>query len=94
MPFYDRTNGDETYGGGRFMDVPLNNKEEAIIDFNLAYNPYCAYTKNYICPALPLSNQLDIKIFAGEKRPLVEKSIPKTNIFFFEKQKCRILSML
>ncbi|MBL57477.1 MAG: hypothetical protein CMP61_09835 [Flavobacteriales bacterium] len=73
VPFYDRTNGDETYGGGRFMDVPLNNKEEAIIDFNLAYNPYCAYTKNYICPVPPLSNQLDIKIFAGEKRPLVEK---------------------
>ena len=67
MPFNDLTNGFETYGGGRYLDFdkPIGNK--VIIDFNIAYNPYCAYSDKYSCPIPPRENHLNVKIPAGAK---------------------------
>ncbi len=70
LPFTDLTNSKETYGGGRYMDFNLRQIEngELIIDFNKAYNPYCAYSTGYRCPVPPEENNLNIKIQAGEKK--------------------------
>lgn len=69
IPFTDITTGDETYGSGRYIDILntdiKNNTVE--IDFNKAYNPYCAYTTGYNCPIPPKENNLGIAILAGEK---------------------------
>jgi uncharacterized protein (DUF1684 family) len=69
VPFTDKTNGFETYGGGRFIDVPMPGPNAAGIevDFNKAYNPFCAYNHEYNCPVPPKENRLEIKIPAGEK---------------------------
>jgi uncharacterized protein (DUF1684 family) len=67
LPFTDKTNGFETYGGGRYLDLDLEKDDQLIIDFNFAYNPFCAYNDNYTCPVPPAENQLDIEIKAGEK---------------------------
>lgn len=69
IPFTDNTTGDETYGAGRYLDVPLVNGNEAnvILDFNQAYNPYCAYNASYVCPMPPQENNLKVAIRAGEK---------------------------
>lgn len=72
IPFNDSTNGVSTYGGGRFMDVQVKSNQQLVLDFNLAYNPYCAYNSNYICPVPPRVNNLDVKILAGEMIPLIE----------------------
>ena len=68
IPFNDETNGNETYGGGRFLDMSETGADTLIIDFNKAYNPYCAYNHKYSCPIPPESNNLTIKIKAGEKK--------------------------
>ena len=68
IPFNDETNGKETYGGGRFLDVTETGESTLIIDFNNAYNPYCAYNHKYSCPIPPEENNLKIKIKAGEKK--------------------------
>ena len=69
LPFTDDTNGNTTYGGGRYIDLSIkdiiNNNGKVIIDFNQAYNPYCAYSKRYNCPIPPGNNSLDIEINAG-----------------------------
>jgi uncharacterized protein (DUF1684 family) len=67
LPFTDKTNGFETYGGGRYLDLELDNNDQLMIDFNFAYNPFCAYNDNFTCPIPPSENQLDIEIKAGEK---------------------------
>jgi uncharacterized protein len=69
LPFADATNGQETYGMGRYLDVDLGQvrANQAVIDFNLAYNPYCAYTDEFSCPLPPPENKLKIKVLAGEK---------------------------
>ncbi|MDQ1139386.1 DUF1684 domain-containing protein [Pedobacter agri] len=75
LPFTDETNNKETYGGGRYIDLSstdiLNNKVE--IDFNKAYNPYCAYSDGYRCPVPPEENDLQLEIKAGEKLYTGEK---------------------
>ncbi len=68
IPFNDKTNGRETYGGGRFLDITETGEEKLLIDFNKAYNPYCAYNHKYSCPIPPESNNLEIKVKAGEKK--------------------------
>jgi uncharacterized protein len=68
IPFGDKTNGEETYDGGRYLDVRLKNEKNIVLDFNLAYNPYCAYTYKYSCPLPPKENILDVRIEAGEKK--------------------------
>lgn len=69
IPFNDLTNGTDSYGGGRYMDViiPPEGVDTVIIDFNQTYNPYCAYNKKYSCPIPPIENNLDIAIPAGIK---------------------------
>lgn len=69
IPFKDATSGKETYGGGRYLDLRIPKSTEVLIDFNLAYNPYCAYSHRYSCPIPPVENQLTISIDAGEKTP-------------------------
>ena len=68
LPFNDNSNGTLTYGGGRFIDlqIPADNSS-IIIDFNEAYNPYCAYSHRYSCPIPPAENSLPISILAGVK---------------------------
>lgn len=75
LPFTDQTNNKETYGGGRYIDL----KTTAIVDgnleldFNKAYNPYCAYSDGYRCPIPPEENDLQLEIKAGEKKYTGEK---------------------
>ncbi|MEO9894650.1 DUF1684 domain-containing protein [Aurantibacter sp.] len=67
LPFTDNTNTKETYGGGRYIDMRIPSSNEITIDFNRAYNPYCAYNKKYSCPIVPGINALDTRIVAGVK---------------------------
>ena len=69
VPFNDKTNGSETYAGGRFLDVPMPEKDARLVtlDFNKAYNPFCVYNYNYSCPVPPRANRLAIQLRAGEK---------------------------
>ena len=69
IPFTDRSNGRGTYGGGRYLDVPLPAPatQQLSLDFNRAYNPFCAYNPDYRCPVPPAENRLPITISAGEK---------------------------
>ena len=67
VPFTDATNGDETYGGGRYIDLEGPLGKEVVLDFNRAYNPYCAYGGRYSCPIPPPENHLDLGVEAGEK---------------------------
>ncbi|WP_299160900.1 DUF1684 domain-containing protein [uncultured Eudoraea sp.] len=67
LPFLDNTNGEETYTGGRYLDLAIPEGNSIILDFNRAYNPYCAYNKKYSCPIVPKRNNLDTKIKAGVK---------------------------
>ena len=67
LPYRDTTSGKETYGAGRYLEpIPLGNNE-LLIDFNRAYNPYCAYSDAYSCPLPPIENWLRVPIRAGEK---------------------------
>lgn len=68
IPFTDDTSGNESYGGGRYIDLRIGDLKEGIIDFNKAYNPYCAYNSKYSCPIPPSENALDIPIEAGVKK--------------------------
>jgi len=67
LPFTDLTNGDLTYGGGRYIDLNYPLKDSVLIDFNKAYNPYCAYNPKYSCPLVPSANHLETMILSGEK---------------------------
>ncbi|MFT3933939.1 MAG: DUF1684 domain-containing protein [Chitinophagaceae bacterium] len=69
LPFTDNTNGTTTYAGGRYIDLKTEDftSSQVVIDFNKAYNPYCAYGAGYNCPKPPDENKLDIKLEAGEK---------------------------
>jgi uncharacterized protein (DUF1684 family) len=69
LPFNDTSNGKTTYGGGRFIDleIPEKGSKTIIIDFNKAYNPYCAYNHKYSCPIPPAENNLPIEILVGVK---------------------------
>jgi len=66
--FNDRTNGNQTYSGGRYIDLNFKNSKRIEIDFNKAYNPYCEYDIKYTCPIPPKENNIPIKILAGEKK--------------------------
>lgn len=68
LPFLDKTNGDQTYAGGRYIDLSIPEENTIVIDFNKSYNPYCAYSKRYSCPIVPVVNSLDIPIRAGVKK--------------------------
>jgi hypothetical protein len=68
VPFTDATSGLESYGGGRYIDLEERKDNHYTVDFNLAYNPSCAYGKRgYSCPIPPAENRLPVRIEAGEK---------------------------
>ena len=69
IPFYDITSADLTYGGGRYVEPEVMDDGSMEIDFNMAYNPYCAYNHSYRCPVPPQENSLNVSILAGEKIP-------------------------
>ena len=66
IPFRDATSGNTTYGAGRYLDIDPNADGTVTLDFNLAYNPYCAYNDAYSCPLPPFENWLQVPIEAGE----------------------------
>lgn len=69
IPFTDGTSNRESYGGGRYLDLTEQDHDEYVLDFNLAYNPSCAYGKTtFSCPIPPLENHLRVRIEAGEKK--------------------------
>jgi uncharacterized protein len=65
LPFTDASNGVSTYGGGRYIELSIPDGYQIVIDFNKAYNPYCAYNSRYSCPIPPKENDLDVEILAG-----------------------------
>lgn len=67
IPFKDKTNGKETYEGGRYIDAEILPGYKMVLDFNMAYHPSCAYNEKFICVLPPRENMLDIEIRAGEK---------------------------
>lgn len=69
VPFTDKTSGEETYGGGRYIDLRIPAEGNTVtLDFNLSYNPYCAYNHNYSCPIPPMENFVPIRVEAGEMK--------------------------
>ena len=67
MPFVDALAGRETYGAGRYVEPERLDDGKLLVDFNQAYNPYCAYNANWSCPLPPRENRLQVPIRAGEK---------------------------
>lgn len=67
LPFQDALRGIETYGAGRYLDLEELPDGRVVLDFNHAYNPYCAYNDNWSCPLPPAENRLDVPIRAGER---------------------------
>ena len=66
VPFVDATSGSETYGAGRYLELEDQGDGSFVADFNLAYNPYCAYNSGYSCPIPPAENRIAAPIRAGE----------------------------
>jgi hypothetical protein len=73
VPFRDKTTGQQTYRGGRYMELQpserLEDGEEVVVDFNLAYTPFCAYSDAFACPLPPEENWLEVAVPAGERAP-------------------------
>ena len=67
VPFADQTSGAETYAAGRYMELDPTPTGIYVVDFNVAYNPYCYYSPEYDCPYPPKENRLDVAIRAGER---------------------------
>ena len=67
LPFQDANAGGETYGAGRYLDLEARDDGRLHVDFNYAYNPYCAYNERWSCPLPPAENRLTVALRAGEK---------------------------
>ncbi len=67
VPFKDKTNGKESYEGGRYIDAEILSGYKMVLDFNMAYHPSCAYNDKVVCVIPPKENMLDVEIRAGEK---------------------------
>ena len=71
IPFRDKTTGQQTYKGGRYMELSpdreLEDGDEIVLDLNLAYTPFCAYSETFDCPLPPEENWLGVTIPAGER---------------------------
>jgi uncharacterized protein (DUF1684 family) len=67
LPFTDLTNGETTYSGGRYLDLRIPEGDSIFLNFNKAYNPYCAYNGDFSCPIVPAENNLEIAVTAGVK---------------------------
>ena len=74
VPFKDLTAPQETYGGGRYLDLPITKSDSVSLNFNDAYNPYCVYSHRYSCPIPPEENQLEVRIEAGERLPIPQRT--------------------
>lgn len=73
VPFRDLTSGGETYGAGRYLEIPYEPDRGVVeLDFNYAYNPSCVYSPAYDCPYPPPANRLDLHVRAGEMMPSVK----------------------
>lgn len=68
LGFWDKTNGETTYGGGRYIDLEETAPDHYVVDFNYAYNPYCAYNHKYSCAIPPPENRLELAVNAGEQK--------------------------
>lgn len=68
IPFRDKTNGETTHAGGRYLDIKKPVSDSVTLDFNTAYNPYCAYAERWSCPLVPAENLLKVAIRAGVKK--------------------------
>jgi uncharacterized protein (DUF1684 family) len=68
VPFRDATSGSDSYGAARYLDLEVEHDDQYALDFNYAYNPYCAYSDDYVCPLPPTENWLKVAIRAGEKK--------------------------
>lgn len=73
--FRDLTSGQTTYGAGRYMEFRIPSSKEVTLDFNTAYNPYCAFSDRFMCPIPPVQNHLKVAIEAGEKLPIIVDTI-------------------
>ena len=69
LPFRDSTAGTETYAVGRYLDPKARPDGKLVVDFNMAYNPYCAYNSGWTCAIPPFENRINVPIRAGEKLP-------------------------
>ena len=76
VPFSDLTSGAETYPAGRYMELDPTPTGIYVVDFNIAYHPYCYYSPEYDCPFPPKENRLEVPIRAGEKMQKADSSIP------------------
>ena len=76
VPFAEQTSGTETYQAGRYMELDPTPTGIYVVDFNVAYNPYCYYSPEYDCPFPPKENRLGVPIRAGEKMQKADTSIP------------------
>jgi uncharacterized protein (DUF1684 family) len=76
VPFTDLTSGTETYPAGRYMELDPTPTGIYVVDFNIAYNPYCYYSPEYDCPYPPKENRLGIPIRAGERMQKSDSSVP------------------
>ena len=76
MPFSDLTSGAETYPAGRYMELDPTPTGIYVVDFNIAYHPYCYYSPEYDCPFPPKENRLEVPIRAGERMQKADSSIP------------------
>lgn len=76
VPFADQTSGAETYQAGRYMELDPTPTGIYVVDFNVAYNPYCYYSPEYDCPFPPKENRLDVPIRAGEKMHKADAGTP------------------
>lgn len=76
VPFADLTNGTETYSAGRYLELDPTATGIYVVDFNLAFNPYCYYSPDYDCPYPPQENRLSVPIRAGERLPRAASSVP------------------
>lgn len=74
VPFRDLTSGNESYGPGRYLTLELNEADEYELDFNRAFNPYCAYTDDFECAFPPAENDLPLAVPAGEKAWAVDRN--------------------
>jgi len=68
VPFRDATSGGDSYGAARYLDLEVEHDDRYAVDFNYAYNPYCAYSDAYACPLPPMENWLTVAIRAGERK--------------------------
>ena len=96
LPFLDQSNGELTYGGGRYIELDATKIENGkiTIDFNKAYNPYCAYSSGYRCPQPPEENSLSIPILVGEKKykgPKNERPVNKSMAKNFNEKEKNII---